>query len=72
VSGGVVAGGILAVILGAGGILFAVLYFLVGSIYTLFCTTVSYDLIRGSLAVARMKLWLKKSGLALMPVDSPS
>lgn len=39
--------------------------------YSFLCTTISYYIIRGGLAETRMKHWLKKSGLALMPVDSP-
>jgi hypothetical protein len=71
-SGGIIVGGILAAVVCIAGIVFALLYFLVRSIYTLFRNTMSYHIIRGSLAVTRMKQYLKKFGLALKPVDSPS
>jgi hypothetical protein len=49
VSGSIIAGGILAIIISSAGILFAAFYFLVSSIYVHFCTIISYNFIRGSL-----------------------
>jgi hypothetical protein len=53
-SGSIIAG-ILAAVVCTAGIVFALLYFLVRSIYIPFCHTISYHIIRGSLAVTRMK-----------------
>jgi len=47
-SGGIIAGGILAAVVCTVGIVFALLYFLVDSVYTLFCNTMSHDIIRKS------------------------
>ena len=47
----ITAGGILTAVVCIAGIVFALLYFQVSSIHTLFCNSMSYNIIRESLAM---------------------